>query len=74
MHITVKGQITIPLKLREKYGITPETEIEFHEEKDHIIIKMVPSTCPESRFQKMRGVATVGMSTEEILSLTREDS
>ena len=29
MKITVKGQVTIPLALRERFGLKPGTEVEF---------------------------------------------
>jgi len=29
MKVTTKGQVTIPVDIREKLGITPETEVDF---------------------------------------------
>ena len=74
MRVTTKGQVTIPQHIREKLGILPATEIEFVEEKDRIYI--VKKERPENRkgkFRKLRGVATVRMSTDEIMALTRKD-
>ena len=53
MRVTTKGQITIPQHLREKYGITPNTDIEFDEENNHIIIKK-KNTMAEKKFQRCR--------------------
>ena len=39
---TTKGQIVIPKKIREKYGIYPSTSIRWIEQKDGIL--MVPDT------------------------------
>ncbi len=74
MRVTTKGQVTIPQHIREKLGILPATEIEFIEEKDRVYI--VKKERPENRngkFRKLRGVATVRMSTDEIMALTRKD-
>ena len=38
MRVTIKGQVTIPQKIREKLGITPAVEIDFIEEKDRIYL------------------------------------
>ena len=40
--VTTKGQIVIPKKIREKYGIYPSTSIRWIEKKDGIL--MVPVT------------------------------
>ena len=74
MRVTTKGQVTIPQHIREKLGILPATEIEFVEEKDRVYI--VKKEDPENRnnkFRKLRGVATVRMTTDEIMALTRND-
>ena len=74
MRITTKGQVTIPQHIREKLGITPATEIEFVEEKGKVYIIKRPGTNKSHRFRKLRGVATVRMTTDEIMALTREES
>jgi AbrB family looped-hinge helix DNA binding protein len=74
MRVTTKGQVTIPQHIREKLGIVPATNIEFVEEKGRVYI--VKKEVPENRshrFRKLRGVATVRMTTDEIMALTRKD-
>lgn len=73
MKITVKGQITIPIELREKYGFLPHSEIEFIEEKGKIYIKKISNKKSRGAHiaQRLRGSATVKMTTDEILALTR---
>ena len=39
MKVTTKGQVTIPLELRMKAGITPGSEIIFSEEKGRIYLR-----------------------------------
>ncbi len=74
MRVTTKGQVTIPQHIREKLGILPATEIEFVEEKDRVyIVKKEDPENRNSKFRKMRGVATIRMTTEEIMALTRKD-
>ncbi len=74
MRVTTKGQVTIPQHIREKLGIVPATDIEFVEEKDRVYI--VKKEGPQNRskkFKKLRGIATVKMTTDEIMALTRND-
>ena len=39
MKITDRGQVTIPKRLRDRFGFTPETEVEFHEEKHKLVLR-----------------------------------
>jgi AbrB family looped-hinge helix DNA binding protein len=74
MRVTTKGQVTIPQHIREKLGILPASEIEFVEEKDRVyIVKKEDPGNRNIRFRKLRGVATVRMTTDEIMALTRKD-
>jgi len=74
MRVTTKGQVTIPQHIREKLGIVPATEIEFVEEKDRVyIVKKEEPGNRNSKFRKLRGIATVRMTTDEIMALTRKD-
>ena len=38
MKVTVKGQVTIPQKIRQKLGIGPTSEIDFVEEDGRVYI------------------------------------
>ncbi|MBE9079231.1 AbrB/MazE/SpoVT family DNA-binding domain-containing protein [Romeria aff. gracilis LEGE 07310] len=72
MRVTTKGQVTIPRKIREVLGITPETEVDFVEENGRFYIVKTSQPAFTSKFKKLRGIATTAMSTDEIMSLTRE--
>jgi AbrB family looped-hinge helix DNA binding protein len=75
MRVTTKGQVTIPLEIRQKLNITPASEVEFvleDDERVYIVKKKEPAA--KSRFAKLRGIATVKMSTEEIMALTRSNA
>jgi len=76
MRITSKGQVTIPLAVRNKVGFLPNTEVDFVVKGN--TVQIVKSTAPgKSRGQKLiarlRGKATVKMSTDDIMALTRGD-
>jgi antitoxin PrlF len=72
MHITEKGQVTIPLKLRDRYGFLPHTEIEFIEENGRVYLKAAKyNSRGQNIIAHLRGKATVKMSTKEIMKLTR---
>ena len=76
MRITSKGQVTIPAEIREKAGLLPHTEVEFQFDGETVrIVKAKArkgSGRGEALIQRLRGSATVSMSTEEILKLTRD--
>jgi AbrB family looped-hinge helix DNA binding protein len=74
MRVTTKGQVTIPQHIREKLGITPATEVDFVEEKGRVyLVKKKGKNITTRKFEKLRGVATVKMTTDEIMALTRGD-
>jgi len=74
MRVTTKGQVTIPQHIREKLGITPTTEVDFVEEEDRVfLVKQKGRKTAALKFAKLRGAATVKMTTDEIMALTRSD-
>ena len=74
MRVTTKGQVTIPQHIREKLGISPATEVDFVEEKDRVIlVKRKGEKANIRKFAKLRGAATVKMTTNEIMAFTRAD-
>jgi AbrB family looped-hinge helix DNA binding protein len=76
MRITSKGQVTIPLEIREKLGLLPDTEVEFAIDRDSVRITKAAHPGKRSRgraiVEHMRGRATSGMSTDEIMRLLRD--
>jgi antitoxin PrlF len=74
MRVTAKGQVTIPQKIRQKMNIGPASEVNFVVGEDgRIYLEKVADSPEPDRFTKLRGIATVKMSTEEIMALTRGD-
>jgi AbrB family looped-hinge helix DNA binding protein len=75
MRLTSKGQVTIPLAIRQKLGLLPWTEVEFEVDGDRVQIRKKVGS-------RGRGVRLVdamrraprpkpGMTTDELLALTR---
>lgn len=73
MRVTSKGQVTIPQKVRELMGITPGCEVDFQLDEHGARLVRVSPGEGKALAGRMRGRATVAMSTEEILALTRGD-
>jgi len=74
VRVTTKGQVTIPQRVREKLGITPATEVEFIEEGQRVyIVKKKGAKAASRKFTQLRGAATVKMTTDEIMALTRPE-
>jgi AbrB family looped-hinge helix DNA binding protein len=75
MRITSKGQVTIPRDIRQKAGMLPQTDVEFFIEGNTVVLKPVQSMQSRGRriTEALRGRATVKMTTEEIMALTREE-
>jgi AbrB family looped-hinge helix DNA binding protein len=74
MRITSDGQVTIPLEIRQQLGLLPGAEVEFEVVDDRIILKRKPHLSPgEQLVELMRGRATVKLSTDTIMTTTRQD-
>ena len=74
MRITSKGQVTIPMDIREKLGLLPHTVVEFEIDGDAVrITKASRATRSRGRelIEHMRGRATSGLTTDQIMKLTR---
>lgn len=74
MKITIKGQVTIPEDIREKYGFLPHSEIDFVEDKGKVYLQISKNQRRgQSIVSHLRNSASVKMSTDEILALTRDE-
>jgi AbrB family looped-hinge helix DNA binding protein len=75
MRITSKGQVTIPVEIRERLGLLPNSEVEFVVEGNAVRIRKARGRRIRGRgrsiVEHLRGKATSGMSTDEIMALTR---
>ncbi len=78
MKITTKGQVTIPVEIREKLGLLPNTEVEFEVVGRAVRMRKVhrakrTGQRGKSIVERLRGRGAVRMTTDEILALTRGD-
>jgi AbrB family looped-hinge helix DNA binding protein len=75
MRITSKGQVTIPVAIREKAGLLPHTEVDFEIDGDAVRIVRAKAPRGEARRERairlLRGSGTVRRSNDEILALMR---
>jgi AbrB family looped-hinge helix DNA binding protein len=70
MKVTQKGQVTIPLSVREALGIRPGSEIRF--ELDRKGARLVTGAeRAKKEVDAMVGAGDGKLSTDEILALTR---
>jgi AbrB family looped-hinge helix DNA binding protein len=70
--VTSKGQVTIPKPVRDRLGIEPGSAVEFELAPDgRVVLVKVDASRPASRFAALRGRAGKGLSTDEIMALTR---
>ena len=73
MRLTSKGQVTIPQHIRDRLGCFPRTEVEFEVDGDAVRIR--PARRSTSRgdalVARMRGTSTSGLTTDQIMALTR---
>jgi AbrB family looped-hinge helix DNA binding protein len=73
MRLTIKGQVTIPQDIRERLGMLPNTEVEFDVVGDSVRIrKAARQRRGRELVERMRGTAGRGMTTDQILALTRK--
>jgi len=76
MRVTSKGQVTIPRDIRKKMGIFPQSEVEFVVAGNAVILQNVEGKKSRGKrvVNALRGRATVKMTTDEIMALTREEA
>lgn len=72
MKITTKGQVTIPIEVRERLGLLPHTEVQFRVQGQTLIVeKAAGKRRGKTLVERMRGRGTVHLSTNQILAHTR---
>lgn len=73
MRVTSKGQVTIPIQIREQLGLLPNTEVAFQVDGDAVRIVRTRTRQGRGRsiVANLRGRGTTGLTTDEIMALTR---
>jgi AbrB family looped-hinge helix DNA binding protein len=76
MKITSKGQVTIPIEIRERLGLLPNTEVEFRLQGNTARLVKISASRSHRRgteiIDRLQGKANVKMTTDQILALTRK--
>ncbi len=59
MRITSKGQVTIPQRLRSKFGLLPNTQVNFEEGDGCVVVRPALSkrALVDERLRRARGAA-----------------
>jgi AbrB family looped-hinge helix DNA binding protein len=70
MIVGERGQVTIPKKLREKYGLAPGVEIEFVDTADGV--KVCKRSTATDRFAQLKGYLKHRRTIEDIDAYLRE--
>ena len=66
------GLVRLPEAVREQLGITPGMAVDFETGAGGKVIMVKSETEPtQGRFAKWRGTATAGLTTDEIMAMTR---
>ena len=73
MRLNSKGQVTIPAELRHQHHLHPGDEVEVVDRDGvlQIVRRAEATTRGERLVTRMRGRAKGGLSTDEIMALTR---
>jgi len=72
--VTSKGQVTIPKRVRDLLGIGPGSAVDFQRSDDgRIVLVKAGKKFRPSRLARLRGHAGTGLSTDEIMAMTRSD-
>ena len=71
--VTSKGQVTIPVEIRVRLGIFPGSSVEFTVDGETVRIRKADGGVSRGQalVAHMTGRATSGLSTDEIMALTR---
>jgi AbrB family looped-hinge helix DNA binding protein len=71
--ITSRGQVTIPIAIRRRFGLLQGTEVAFEAWGGAVVIRRARKRGRRGAnvVERLRGKATSGLSTDEILALTR---
>jgi AbrB family looped-hinge helix DNA binding protein len=74
MRITSKGQVTIPLFVREHLGLMPQSEVEFEIDGETVRIRKARGQRRgDALIAHLRGRGNKRMTTDAIMALTRGD-
>ncbi len=73
MRITPKGQVTIPLEIRERLGLLPDTEVVFEVAGNAVKVRKAAGSSRrgDAVVARLKGRSRSRLTTDEIMKLTR---
>ena len=72
MKVTIKGQITIPKRIRKRYGIHPGTEIEVADSHGEIVVRKAGSKNAVDRVYGILRDRTSWQTSDELVKRLRD--
>ena len=84
MRVTSKGQVTIPIDIRDQFGIRPNTEVRFVVRKGIVVLEKVAGRGSMKRASRGEAIITrlrhtarratrSTLTTNELMALTRRE-
>lgn len=73
--VTEGGQVTLPQEVLDTLGIGPGSEVTFRRTADGTVTmeRVRAKALPPERLHELRGHAGLGLTTDEIMEMTRGD-
>lgn len=73
MRVTSKGQVTIPIEIRQRLDIQPESEVEFEVVGNLVQIRKVGGGADRAKrvLAHLAAAPYAGPSTDQLMALTR---
>lgn len=75
MKLTQKGQVTVPKRMRDQFGLEVGTEVEFEATQAGLLIRPridLQAGRLRAGIRSIRGSADAGLDTGAILKMTRD--
>jgi len=73
MRVTSKGQVTIPVDIRERLGLHAGSVVEMVVDGEEVRLRKATDTPGRGQevLRRLEGAGTVSLTTDEIMALTR---
>jgi antitoxin PrlF len=71
MRVTSHGRVTIPKAIRDRFGFRPGADVEFVTNGKNVYLISANLSRGEKLVLRMRGAASGGMTTDEVMAMTR---
>lgn len=72
--VTEKGQVTIPKPLRDRFRLNAGAKVDFSVNLDgDLVLRRADNAKPKKSLAHLVGIAGPGLSTDEIMRMTRGD-